>query len=301
MSKVDEQYTIFAQEIEQDVLALCKERQSDSSISKNEFHKKYKDHIEKKLGLDIRAKIYEYISKHPTWKNRLDSLKFMDVLDECLRQYQPQGKFFLSMFLNRYQLRMQDTPIGDINAVSTEKYQSRMQNSYIDEKDSVFNNADSIDVVTRNDEESTNAISPLDKKSFKDSTEDDIAKDSNGICILYQEALIRLNANDAKYLRYFFTLNALASNLEKSETNFEYLDKEIFLEQSNLTQEYLREYQHAKSASAKNIQENAFLKAKYTAAIAEKLDIKPDTMRKKFKQIQNILTDIGSKLHLTQK
>lgn len=285
MPKTDEQYIVFAQELEKDILKLCEKRQSDASVNKRDFHQKYNNHLEKKYWLDIRAKIYEFMSKHPSWKNRLDGLKFMDVLDECLRQYQPQGKFFLNFFLNRYQLRMQDTPKA----------------SYIDEKDSVFNNADSIDIATNSDENSNNKISSLDKKSVQEYKTNEIANDMDAGWILYQKALTILSAGDLKYLKYFFTLNALSSDQPKEKADCEYLVKEIFLEQLELTPKYLQEYQQAKASSPKKIQENSFVNAKYMTAIAAASGIKQDTLRKKFNLMQKIVTEIGTQLHMAEK
>ena len=301
MPKTDEQYTIFAQDIENNILKLCQSRQSDTSVDKNEFHQKYKAHVKQKCELDIRARIYDYMSNHPSWRNRLDGLKFMNVLDECLRQYQPQGKFFLNFFLNRYQLRMQDTLHGDSNAASRNSYQTTMPDSYIDQKDSLFPNAESIDINTNNDEESTNKISSLDKQSVQDYKEAEIDKETDTVWLLYQKASSILSAKDLNCLRYFFTLTALSSDQPQSKADCEYLDKDIFLKQLERTPQYLQDYEQEKAASGKNIQKNAFLKAKYMTAIAEASDMKQDTLRKKFKMLQNALTEIGTQLHMAKK
>ena len=52
-----------------------------------------------------------------------------------------------------------------------------------------------------------------------------------------------------------------------------------------------------------NTQEKAFFKTKYSVAIAEKIGLKPDTIRrsKKLKTTHKVLTDIGQNLHLVKK
>ena len=55
---------------------------------------------------------------------------------------------------------------------------------------------------------------------------------------------------------------------------------------------YLAEYDRERRATGKIIQEKAWLKQKYMQAMAERLGVKPDTLRKKQKKIQALLTEI---------
>ena len=288
MENLDAQYKRRAQEIENDIIKLCNLRQMATSISKEEFQEQYsvdikqREHIEHKYNLDVRTKIYEFLMNHPKWKNRLDSIKFMDVFDECIKKYQPQGSYFLSLFINQYSLRMQDVKKGTY----VEKY--------IDEKDSVFNHAESINIDTNNDEEATNKISPLDKKSQQDYYNDTIAKDNGIIFELYKTTINKLNKKDIPYLRCYFTVTALSNGLLFEDLGGDYLDQDLYIEQQGLTSNYLKEYEQKKAASGKNIQKRAFLKDKYTSAIVKKYGLQPDTIRKKFKIIQKLLTEIGT-------
>ena len=83
-------------------------------------------------------------------------------------------------------------------------------------------------------------------------------------------------------------------------TGVEWMVQKLYIEQQALTDHYLAEYRKAKSESSKNIQQKAFLKAKYTEAIVKKYGLKPDTIRKKFKSIQNVLTEIGAQFKLNK-
>lgn len=284
MSKLDEQFEYKAQEIEKDIIKLCNLRQIDKSISKEAFQKQYsvdikqREHIEHKYNLDVRTKIYEFLMNHPKWKNRLDGIKVMDVFDECLKKYKPQGSYFLSLFMSQYSLRMQDT----------------RNDSYIDEKDSVFNYADSINIDTNGDEKVSKRKSSIDEQS-KQNFFNDMLSDYS---YLYETVNKELSQDLRPYLKYFVTVNALLTGYSDDSIDDSYIDREFFFAQSTLTDKYMQEYEQ-ETALGKNKQIKAFLKGRYFAAVADIFDLSPDYTRKIFKKIQNEITRIGMQLHLS--
>ncbi|MBE6105331.1 hypothetical protein [Anaerovibrio lipolyticus] len=300
MEKQDDHFVEFAKEIEADIIKLCNLRQMDTSITKEAFQEQYlvnieqREHIENKYNLDIRTKIYEYMMKHSYWKRRLDGIAFMDVFDECIRKYKPQGKFFLSLFINQYSLRTQDQKsyLAENKKMTSE--------DYIDSRDSVFKNAEQLEINTDDDGDDTYKVSQVDKKDFKEYKENDAVKNNDIMLTLYKIAYNKISEKDLSYLRCFFMINGLCEDLPADELDDEYLDKKLYIEQQALTDHYLAEYRNAKSESSKNIQQKAFLKAKYTEAIVKKYGLKPDTIRKKFKSIQNVLTEIGAQFKLNK-
>ena len=299
MENLDVQYKQRAQEIENDIIKLCNLRQMATSVSKEEFQEQYsvdikqREHIEHKYNLDVRTKIYEFLMNHPKWKNRLDGIKVMDVFDECLRKYTPQGSFFLSLFMSQYSLRMRDVKKGTD------------ADNYIDDKDSFFGpdkNTVRFDIEINNNEKASKEVSTVDKYVANEysRTQNAIAA-SEYIEASYAKAYAKMGKKDLPYLRYYFTVNALSIDFPVDLLTNDYLDRDFFTEQLEQKKIIIQEYERERIATGKNLQKIAFLKKKYTAAIAKKYNLKSDTIRKKFNEIHNILTEIGAQFNITQK
>lgn len=286
MANLDDQYRSKAQEIENKINIFCQLRQEDKSIALEVFHKNHLDHGQQKAWSDLLSLIGEYLFTLPQWKHRIDGKAFIDVFDECLKKYKPQGKFFLNFFINRYSLRMSGTK----------------NDKDIDEEKSIFKKAESIDVNVKNDEKSTTKLSGIDRKSVNEYEASKVATDIEDIVAMYKEADNLLGNDYLPYLRYFFTFAALSEDLYINE-DIKYLFVDVYDEQMKLRQKYLQEYKAEKENSNINIQEKAFLRAKYCAAIADKIGLKPDTIRrhKKLKATQKVLADIADKLHWLKK
>lgn len=77
--------------------------------------------------LMIADKIFRYLEakgeeyKDKKWQNRIDSVVIMDLMDECLRNYQKiEGASFLRMFMHRYNLRVPNprkTPVEKLASI----------------------------------------------------------------------------------------------------------------------------------------------------------------------------------------
>ena len=223
--------------------------------------------------------------KHPTWKRRLDGISFMDVFDECIRKYKPQGKYFLSLFFNQYSLRIQDK----------KRYLAENKNmtaeDYIDSRDSVFENAESINIDTNDDEKRSKRKSPLDEQS-KRNFFNDMLLDYG---YLYQKLSGKLSSGIVPYLKYYITVKALLARYPAENVSDDYMDKEFFLAQASMTDKYMQEYERER-ALGNNKQEEAFLRGKYTAAVADIFGLSTDYMRKILKKTQDEITQIGIKL-----
>ncbi len=286
MANMDDLYRSKAQEIENKINIFCKLRQANKSIALEEFHKNHLDHGLQKDWSGLLSLIGEYLFTLPQWQHRIDSKVFIDVFDECLKIYEPQGKFFLNLFINRYSLRMRGTK----------------NDKDIDKEKSLFKKAESIDVDVNNDEKSTKKLSGIDRKSVSEYEASKVATDIEDILVMYKEADKILGDDYLPYLRYFFTFAVLLEDLRIDE-DIKYLFRDVYNEQMPLRQKYLQEYKIEKEKGDKNIQEKAFWKSKYGAAIADKIGLKPDTIRrnKKLKATQKVLADIADRLHWLKK
>ena len=285
MSKVDDQYTTIAKEIEALVLPLCKYRQENLSVPFEEFHKSHLSRSQLKLRLDIMSRIEEYlfVNTKSTLKHKVDGIEFIKVFDECLRQYKSQGKFFLNLFIILYSLRT-----------------SNLKDEYsVDDNNTIFKKATSYDEPAYDkDKNPEKKVSIVEKQLFNDFQKN---KQTASVFDLYEEVTKFLPSSDLPYFQLFMSMIVLVEEFDINESTIEQIDYDFYQQQKEMTPQYLEEYEIAKSASKQMLQEKAFLKGKYRAAMAEKLGLKQDTMRKKMKYIQIIITRIGAQLHLANK
>lgn len=279
MSKLGANYVKKAQEIENVILPLCQFRQKDTSISWEEFIKTL-DHDHKKVWNTVITEICDYIFRkgfdETIGDAEFNGEIFIKTFDYCLNTYKPQGKYFLNQFTKWYskRLRASDDSIFHDGNVSS--------------GDEPIYNEDG------NPNNNTNKFSRYVFDTYQNQ------KTQSTLYDLCFEATKKIDKGESVYLRLFLTMIFLLDDSSLDSSYNKFIDIDFYNEQRKLTKQYLDEYNRVKESTHENIQEKAFLKTKYRIAMSEKLGLQEDTLRKKLKKIQKLMTQIGTELGLAR-
>lgn len=322
-------YKELAEEIERLILPICQCRQENTNLSTKDFMEKCLSHELRNIHFSVTTNIYNYLQKYKykedslndektvskRFYSRIDTEQFMLVFDACLKAYQQQGKTFLNLFMYSYSQRTQD---------AKEFYKNNPKYKiFVDEKKCIFKHGrvESSDEATYDKDDNPNKItSHQDKQAKADYQE---KEQTSGISVIYEYAARKLDKDDFAYFRYYITsqllllyvvsdkkissvfqanwgddIAILFSEKVTDEKLFPYIDLNFFYEQKEMTHVYLEEFQKEKEASGKKMQEKAYVKAKYQAAIARRLGMKSDRMRTKENKRLAFMSEMSKYLHI---
>lgn len=275
MSRLVSNYEKKAQEIEKIVLPLCQLRQKDTSLEWEDFIKSL-NHEQKKVWNTVITEICDYIFRkefdETIGDTEFNGEIFIKTSDYCLKTYKPQGKYFLNQFTKWY----------------TKRLHASDDSIYADSKVSSGD-----EPIYNKDSSPNNNINKFSKHVFDNYQNKKTQSTLYDLCF---EATKKVDKGESVYLRMFLTMIFLLDDSSLDSSYNKFIDIDFYNEQRKLTEHYLDEYNRVKDITQENLQEKAFLKTKYRIAMSEKIGLQEDTLRKRLKKIQKLMTQIGVEL-----